>query len=84
MPLGHCSVCDTYYPRRLGGCRWCGTKASTFPTRLLTVAVGVVLGACVIGVGIWQYRSRTRPDEQGAAQEVRASMSVAAGARRPG
>lgn len=76
VPLGHCSVCDTYYPRRLGGCRWCGTKASTFPTRLLTVAAGVVLAACVVGVGVWQYRSRTRPDEQGAEQEARATMSV--------
>lgn len=77
VPLGHCTVCDTYYPRRLGGCRWCGTKASTFPTRLLTVAVGLVLGACVIGVGVWQYRSRTRPDNEGAEQEARATMSVA-------
>jgi len=76
VPLGHCSVCDTYYPRRLGGCRWCGTKASTFPTRLLTVAVGVVLAVCVVGVGVWQYRSRTRPAEQGAEQEARATMSV--------
>ncbi len=76
MPLGHCSVCDTYYPRRLGGCRWCGTKASTFPTKLLTVAAGIVLAVCVVGVGVWQYRSRTRPDEQGAEQEARATMSV--------
>lgn len=76
VPLGHCNVCDTYYPRRLGGCRWCGTKVSTFPTGLLKVAVGVVVAASVIGVGIWQYRSRTRPDEREAEQEARATMSV--------
>ncbi|MEP7381396.1 MAG: SH3 domain-containing protein [Gemmatimonadota bacterium] len=76
VPLGHCSVCDTYYPRRLGGCHWCGTKVSTFPTGLVKLVIGLVAAASVVAVGVWQYRVRTRPDEQAAAQEARATMSV--------
>src|SRR5688572_3606995 len=31
LPLSHCSMCDSFYPERLGECRWCGTKPARGP-----------------------------------------------------
>ena len=31
LPLAHCSSCDSFYPERLGSCRWCGTKPERAP-----------------------------------------------------
>ena len=31
LPLSHCSMCDSFYPERLGECRWCGTKPARTP-----------------------------------------------------
>jgi hypothetical protein len=25
LPLSHCATCDSYYPAKLGACKWCGT-----------------------------------------------------------
>jgi len=61
VPLGHCGECDTYYPRSRGGCKWCGTKASSFPVSPVQLVVGVVAAACIVAIGVWQYRAR-RPD----------------------
>jgi hypothetical protein len=30
LPLAHCADCDSYYPARLGTCRWCGTAPEGF------------------------------------------------------
>jgi len=31
LPLAHCSTCDSFYPSKLGACRWCGTKPERAP-----------------------------------------------------
>ena len=31
LPLSHCSTCDSYYPTKLGACRWCGTQPERAP-----------------------------------------------------
>ena len=31
LPLARCSTCDSYYPERLGACRWCGTPPQRAP-----------------------------------------------------
>ena len=31
LPLAHCSTCDSYYPSKLGACRWCGTTPQRAP-----------------------------------------------------
>ena len=31
LPLSHCSTCDSYYPAKLGACRWCGTQPERAP-----------------------------------------------------
>jgi hypothetical protein len=31
LPLAYCSACDSYYPERVGSCRWCGTKPEPPP-----------------------------------------------------
>ncbi len=59
VPLGHCGECDTYYPRSRGGCKWCGTKASSLPVSPLKLVAGLVAAACIVAVGVWQYRARS-------------------------
>src|SRR5688572_15451534 len=31
LPLAHCSTCDSFYPEKLGACKWCGTKPERAP-----------------------------------------------------
>ena len=31
LPLAHCSTCDSFYPEKLGACRWCGTAPQRAP-----------------------------------------------------
>lgn len=31
LPLARCSTCDSYYPAKLGACRWCGTVPQRAP-----------------------------------------------------
>jgi outer membrane biosynthesis protein TonB len=26
LPLSHCATCDSYYPAKIGSCKWCGTQ----------------------------------------------------------
>jgi len=59
VPLGHCNVCDTYYPRSRGGCRWCGTTVSKLPIGFPALLLGLLLAVGVVSVGVWQYRART-------------------------
>ena len=44
--LARCPTCGTYYPRSVGGCRWCGTKAPTFDP------MPIVWGALAVAVAI--------------------------------
>jgi len=31
LPLSHCAACDSYYPAKLGACKWCGTQPERAP-----------------------------------------------------
>lgn len=56
MPLAYCPECDSYYPRSLGGCKWCGTKPAAIPMSPWKAWAGVAAAVVVLGLGIWQYR----------------------------
>lgn len=51
VPLAHCRKCDTYYPRAVGGCKWCGTKLGparpTGGTLAIAGLVAIALAALV-------------------------------------
>jgi hypothetical protein len=50
LPLAYCSSCDSYYPERVGLCRWCGTKpepAPKSPRLLKGLGVAVVAGLVI-------------------------------------
>ena len=50
LPLAYCSSCDSYYPEKLGECKWCGTKPEHPPiTPLIWKAAGAT--ALVVMVG---------------------------------
>jgi hypothetical protein len=60
VPLAHCPSCDIYYPRRLGQCRWCGTRAPTTQEQIVPYARfgGGVAAFLVLGWGAWQLIGR--------------------------
>ena len=76
VPLGHCKECDTFYPRSRGGCRWCGTKVSPLPIGVPALLLGVLVAACVVGVGVWQYRARAGPTPQRQGEAVQSKAPV--------
>jgi Zn ribbon nucleic-acid-binding protein len=57
VPLAHCHKCDTYYRRSLGGCRWCGTKATGVALPRRVIVAGAVVVLAVAAVGSWQWRA---------------------------
>lgn len=63
LPLAHCGSCDSYYPARLGSCRWCGTKPESF--RVAPYAWrGVGVLACVgLGWAAW-LANRTSSEQE--------------------
>lgn len=50
VAMARCPSCECYYPRRRGGCRWCGTKPP--PSPLPKIAAGA-LGLVVVAVAVW-------------------------------
>ncbi len=56
VPLGHCKGCDTYYPLKRGGCRFCGTKATK--PRLAPAAWGALAVLAVVGAAGGALRFR--------------------------
>lgn len=57
VPLAHCHKCDTYYRRSLGGCRWCGTRATGISLPRRVIVAGAVVVLAVAAVGSWQWRA---------------------------
>jgi SH3 domain-containing protein len=54
VPLAHCPTCDSFYPKKRGECRWCGTpapKREMAPLIWRTLGVLAVAGMAVV---IWQ------------------------------
>lgn len=62
VPLAHCRLCNTYYPRSMGACKWCGAPASG-PSPSRTVWAVAAVAALAVGVllGWWLWRTRTPP-----------------------
>jgi len=62
LPLARCSTCDSFYPARLGECRWCGTKperASVGPYVWKGVGIATFVA---MGWGAWLVRDDPRDD----------------------
>ncbi len=80
VPLAHCHKCDTYYRRSLGGCRWCGTKATgvALPRRVIALGVAVVLA--VAAVGSWQWRAARARDAASALADSLGGTELASAA----
>jgi hypothetical protein len=58
LPLAYCSSCESYYPERLGECRWCGTKPERAPIGP-QIWRGVGATALVVMVGtMWVLRNK--------------------------
>src|SRR4051812_3536114 len=51
LPLAYCSVCDSYYPERIGCCRWCGTKPEPPPKApLIWKSAGAAALVAMVGI----------------------------------
>lgn len=61
LPLAYCSSCDSYYPERVGECRWCGTKPEP-PPRAPRIWKGVGVGALAALVTTAFLLRDSRPD----------------------
>ena len=60
VPLAHCRLCNTYYPRSMGACKWCGAPASgPSPSRALWAVAAVAALAVGVLLGWWVWRTRT-------------------------
>src|SRR5688500_9026590 len=63
LPLSHCSTCDSYYPERIGSCRWCGTKPDRAPIGpYIWKGVGIAAFAAM-AVGVWLVRGETTEED---------------------
>ena len=55
LPLAHCRVCDTYYLRSLGACKWCGTTAVAHSSSRRPWVLGAVMLLAVGGATLWYF-----------------------------
>src|SRR5947199_1424587 len=69
LPLAYCSRCESYYPKHVGACRWCGTKPERLPIDA-RVWRGAGVGLAALIGAIWLFRN-------GAPQETRRARSKA-------
>ena len=53
LPLSHCSTCDSYYPTKLGACRWCGTQPERAPIGPYVWKGAGVLAFVAMAWGAW-------------------------------
>jgi hypothetical protein len=62
LPLAYCSSCDSYYPEKLGECKWCGTKPEHPPiTPLIWKAAGAAALVVMVGAA-FVLRNRANDD----------------------
>jgi hypothetical protein len=62
LPLAYCSSCDSYYPEKLGECKWCGTKPEHPPiTPLIWKAAGATALVLMVGAA-FVLRNRSNDD----------------------
>ncbi len=63
VPLAYCSSCDSYYPERLGECKWCHTKPERPPIGP-KIWRGVGAGLAAVLGGIWLIGNLTSSDTE--------------------
>jgi hypothetical protein len=61
LPLAYCSSCDSYYPERLGECKWCHTKPERPPIGP-KIWRGVGAGLAAVLGGLWLIGNLTSSD----------------------
>jgi hypothetical protein len=75
VPLAHCRKCDTYYPRAVGGCKWCGTKMGPAGVSGGTMAIAGLVAIALAALVYFQGFARrgvaegTRSDTPAPASE---------------
>lgn len=73
LPLAYCSGCESYYPEKLGECKWCGTKPERPPIApQLWRGVGAAVLVVLVGTA-WVFRHRPEEDGTLIAKHVRAT-----------
>lgn len=77
LPLAYCPECESYYPERLGSCKWCGTKPERAPiTPKIWKGIGAGALAVIVLIG-WLLRD-TGPKTAAHAQTTAQRRSTAA------
>lgn len=77
VPLAHCRKCDTYYPRAVGGCKWCGTKLGPAMVRGSTIAIAGLVAIALAALVYFQgFADRGVAQESGPDTPAPASESV--------
>jgi hypothetical protein len=60
VPLAHCRKCETYYPRSVGGCKWCGTKLGPASVTGGTLAIAGLVAIAIAALVYFQgFRNRS-------------------------
>ena len=72
LPLSHCSTCDSYYPTKLGACRWCGTQPERAPIAPYVWKGAGVLAFVAMAWGAWLVHDD--PSEEVAAARMSAIL----------
>src|SRR5829696_8526496 len=90
LPLSHCSTCDSYYPTKVGACKWCGTQPDRAPIgpylwKGIGVAafVGMAWGAWLVhddppaDVSAARMEAMLKPDSSAIADSASALVTIA-------
>ena len=90
LPLSHCSTCDSYYPTKVGACKWCGTPPERAPIgpylwKGIGVAafVGMAWGAWLVhddppaDVSAARMEAMLKPDSSAIADSASALVTIA-------
>lgn len=85
VPLAHCRKCDTYYPRAVGGCKWCGTKLGPASISGGTLAIAGLVAIALAALVYFQgFANRGVAAENAADTPAPASESVLVTSPPPG
>ncbi|MCC6317560.1 MAG: hypothetical protein IT361_07705 [Gemmatimonadaceae bacterium] len=76
VPLSHCRKCDTYYPKSVGGCKWCGTEASPSFSRTGIFAIAGLIAVAIAALVYFQGYGRRAASGGPADPAAPASESV--------
>ena len=77
LPLAYCSTCDSYYPEKLGECKWCHTRPERPPIDA-KIWRGVGAGLAAVIGGVWLIGNLTSSD----AKQPRAKKATSTVAKK--